>query len=93
VEPLNIINTGYALIGEGRFHTDMPSVKYVRTVVQRSIWFAREPDTYNKNKLEQDLVGQVETTGGAQTEEEIQGLTNNLWEDIDLTVKESRGRR
>ena len=91
-EPLNIINTGYALIGEGRFHTDMPAVKYVRTVVQRSIWFARDPGTYNKDKLEQDLVEQVETTGGSQTEEEIQELTNNLWEDIDLTVKESRGR-
>ncbi len=88
--PAGIISAGNTLAEGGAYHTDMPKQKYLQTVVQRAIWHQSAPQKYNKERLHQDLVAQVERSGGRQTPEQIQNLTDHLWDDIDLTIKEGQ---
>jgi len=90
--PMNIITTGNQLSGDEKFHTDMPVQKYLETVVQRALWFDANPEDFGKEKLQEDLTEQIEESGGKQTPEQIGELTEHLWEDIDLTLKESKNK-
>lgn len=91
--PISIIKAGNELSQLGKFHKDMPPEKYLQTVIQRAIWYEADPEKYNKESLHKEIVEQVEKTGGKQTPEQIEQLTNNLWEDVDLTLKESEKYR
>lgn len=87
--PAGIIRAGNELSGTGKFHTDMPKVKYRETVIQRALWYNANPGTFNKERLKSDLEEQVKASGGKQTPEQVEKLTDNLWEDIDLTLKKA----
>jgi hypothetical protein len=88
--PMSIIKAGNALSAMGQFHKDLPPQRHLQTVIQRAIWYESDPKIYNKDKLHEDITEQVEKTGGKQTPEQIEQFTNNLWVDIDLTLKESK---
>jgi hypothetical protein len=88
--PAGIIRAGNELSGTGKFHTDMPKTKYRETVIQRALWYNAKPGTFNKERLKSDLEEQVKAGGGKQTPEQIEKLTDNLWEDIDLTLKKAK---
>lgn len=93
IVPKSIIQTGNKLSEEGKFHKDMPKEKYLQTVVQRAIWHEANPEKFNKEKLKSDIAEQVKESGGKQTPEQIENLTDNLWEDINLIKKESQKER
>lgn len=88
--PKSIIQAGNILSEENKFHKDMPAEKYLQTVIQRAIWYEANPEKFNKEKLKSDITEQVKETGGKQTPEQIENLSNNLWEDVNLTIKESQ---
>lgn len=81
------IRAGRRLSEAGRFHTDMPAAKYRDTVIQRALWNLADPEGWGKERLKADLIKQVRDSGGQQTPEQIQQLTDHLWEDVDLTLK------
>lgn len=62
----------------------------VQTVVQRAIWHEANPEKFNKEKLKSDIAEQVKESGGKQIPEQIENLTDNLWEEINLIKKESQ---
>ncbi|MCL5037497.1 MAG: hypothetical protein M1269_10355 [Chloroflexi bacterium] len=62
-------------------------------MIQRSLWYESEPEKYDKEKLHQDITEQAKNTGGKQTPEQVDRLTENLWSDISLTLKDSRKNR
>lgn len=90
LRPINIIQAGNKLSESGKYHIDMPKDKYCQTVIQRALWFEANPKKYNKENLKNDITEQVKTTGGKQTPEQIDNLVNNIWENVDLTLKESQ---
>ncbi|MBT9586260.1 hypothetical protein IV102_23160 [bacterium] len=87
--PKGTIQAGRKLSAAGQFHTDMPPAKYRDTVIQRALWFQADP-AWNKARLQQDLQQQVEKSGGGQTPEQVQKLTDHLWDDVDLTIKSAK---
>ncbi|MFH1452473.1 MAG: hypothetical protein ABIH00_00655 [Armatimonadota bacterium] len=90
--PAEIIKAGKKLSDADKFHTDMPKEKYLKTVVQRALWFDANPEKFNKEKLKEDIAKQVKESGGKQTPEQVENLTNNIWEDVDLTLKEGKNK-
>ena len=88
---VEVIKAGNQLSDSSSFHTDLPPEKYRDTVIQRSLWCQADP-TWNKERLQQDLEEQVKSSGGQQTPEQVQQLTNHLWDDVDLTLKAAKKR-
>lgn len=93
IGPKNIIQAGNILSDEDKFHKDMPKEKYLQTVIQRAIWYEANPEKFNKEKLKSDITEQVKESGGKQTPEQIETLSNNIWEDVNLTLKESQKKK
>lgn len=87
---LSTIRAGQRLSESGGYHTDMPAPKYRDTVIQRALWHRANPKSFGKQRLHEDLTRQVADSGGRQTPEQIQQLTDHLWDDVDLTLKQGK---
>ncbi len=87
-EAVGIIKGGYALAGT--FDSDMESNDHLAAVTQRAIWFVLDAANFGKPRLEQDIAAQVEATDGSQTEEEVQDLADNLWDDVLRAINEGK---
>lgn len=85
-----VVKAGRNLAKEGQFHQDLPPNKHRDTVIQRALWYVADPQGWGKERLHADLVKQVRESGGKQTPEQVQKLTDHLWQDVDLTLKSSR---
>lgn len=91
--PKEVIEAGNKLSEEDKYHTDMPQEKYKETVIQRAIWYTKKPEKFNKEKLWADIDLQVKNTGGKQTPEQVQQLSDNIWDDVNLTLKEGQSEK
>ena len=87
--PRNIVAAGNTIAAGGGLHTDMPGGKQRETAIQRAIWNYADPAGYDKDKLFSDLKEQVQATGGKQTDKQINQLTDNVWKDVELILKQS----
>ena len=87
-EAVGIIKGSYALAGT--FDSEMQSNDHLATVTQRAIWFVLDAANFGKPRLEQDIAAQVEATDGSQTEEEVQDLADNLWDDVLRALNEGK---
>lgn len=68
----------------GKLHGDL-GPRHLLTVIQRSVWTVC--DGHNRQKIYEDIQSQVKQTGGNQTDEQVQQLSDNLWADVDLVTK------
>jgi hypothetical protein len=83
-----VITTGGSLSGGGGYSS---GPEYLDTVIQGSIWHAEDPQGYTREDLEQDLTSEFEDEDEPPGKDELEQLTDEIWSDIDLTVKQSRG--
>ncbi len=79
-DAVSMINAGYSLAGN--LSTTVPLDNYLGTVVQRAIWSTAAPDAFNQERLGRDITAQVNATGGPQSEDEIDEVTEVVWNDI-----------
>lgn len=59
-------------------------------VVETSIWVAEKPDGYSRDDLRLQLVAEGRRDDEPPAPEELVALADQIWNDIDLTVKASR---
>lgn len=59
-------------------------------VVETAIWVAENPDDYSREDLRLQLVAESGRDDEPPAPEEIALLTDQIWNDVDLTVKASR---
>jgi len=90
-EAVGIINGSFSLAGT--FDSDMQGDDHRRAVTQRAIWFVSDAVNFGKPKLVQDIVAQVEATDGSQTEEDVQDLADNLWDDVSRVINEGKSEK
>lgn len=88
-----IVKLGNRLARSGVYAQDIQSPeKYRTTVIERALWFAQTcdgPQPYDKARLTQDLVAQVEKLpeDTRPTSQETEKVAGRIWDDIDLTYK------
>ena len=73
-----------ALHSAGKLHRDL-GPRHLLSVIQRSVWTVC--DGHDRQKIYEDIRSQVKQTGGSQTDEQVQQLSDNLWADVDLVTK------
>lgn len=93
---IQIINTGNKLSKDGKYATFMKNaLQYKTTIIQRAIWFYNTKGTekeVGKQKLADDMDKQLATLGDkAPSKEERKKVVNQMWDDIDLTLKTATG--
>ena len=87
-DAIGIINAGYTL--GGSFSGVLPADVHLRAVTQRALWFDADPEGFGVDRLERDAVAQVQATGGAQTDEQVQQMTTSLWDDVTRAMNEGK---
>jgi hypothetical protein len=85
----SVIEAGQSLSDSGKF-SDIMGPRHEETVIQRALWYQANPE-WNKERLKKDLVEQLAENGKQLPEEKVEELTDNIWKDVDLTLKTVRG--
>jgi hypothetical protein len=95
-EAVNIVKAGNELHTTGGYENPIQRPeKYRDTVIQRAIWYLRtqgQDNPADKELLKENLLEQLAQLPPEKqpSEEESQGVVDNIWDDVDLTIKKSQ---
>lgn len=59
-------------------------------MIQRAIWTSQNPTKHTRQQLLDDILAQVKATDGKQTREQVEDLTDHLWQDIQKVLELAR---
>lgn len=93
--PISLIRTARLLYDNGKLHNDLGS-KHLKTVTAWAIWYSatrNKADGWNKIRLISEITKQITEEGAKKTPEEIQVLTDNIWDDVNNIILYSKNLR
>ncbi|MCA9791079.1 MAG: hypothetical protein KC910_04760 [Candidatus Eremiobacteraeota bacterium] len=80
---------GRALAKRSELGNDLGG-RHLETVIQRAIWTIQNPTKHTRQQLLDDILAQVKATDGKQTQEQVEELTDHLWQDIQKVLELAR---
>ncbi len=88
----SILESGNQLAEQNAYRNLFEPQRYKETVIQRALWYEASKDSpkpFNREKLQQDLTKQLQEAGKTPQPEQVQKASEDLWSDVDLTLKKA----